>query len=126
MRGDVSKAVRAQAKARRLLFKEHFSVDGTLMEAAVSVKGCRPREEAHQHKKRRHGPGGSKRRGPGAGRNQDVNFRGERRSNDTQASTTDPDARLAKIKGKEARLSCCGHILVENLRKLLHRGGPTR
>jgi IS5 family transposase len=48
-----------------------------------------------------------------------VNFRGERRSNDTHASTTDPDARLAKIKGKEAKLSYRGHILVENRNGLI-------
>ncbi len=48
-----------------------------------------------------------------------MNFRGERRSNDTHASTTDPDARLAKIKGKEAKLSYRGHILVENRNGLI-------
>ncbi len=112
-------AVRKQAEARRLLSKEHFSVDGTLIEAAASIKSFRPKEEAERPKKHGHGHGGSTPGNPRTGRNQDVNFRGERRSNDTHASTTDPDARLAKIKGKEAKLSYRGHILVENRNGLI-------
>lgn len=112
-------AIRKQAESRRLLSKEHFSVDGTLIEAAASIKSFRPKEEAQKPKKPRPGRGRPTSGNPGSGRNEDVDFRGERRSNDTHASTTDPDARLAKIKGKEARLSYRGHILVENRHGLI-------
>lgn len=112
-------AIRRQAESRRLLSREHFSVDGTLIEAAASIKSFRPKEEATRHTKRRPGGGGPTPGDPGPGRNVEVNFRGERRSNDTHASSTDPDARLAKIKGKEAKLSYRGHILVENRHGLI-------
>lgn len=111
--------LRKQAESRRLLSKEHFSVDGTLIEAAASIKSFRPKEEAAGPTSKRRGRGGPAPRGPGAGRNKNVDFRGERRSNDTHASTTDPEARLAKIKGKEAKLSYRGHILVENRHGLI-------
>jgi transposase len=104
-------AVRGQAQAKKLLSREHFSVDGTLIEAAASLKSFRPREE-----KGGEGPGAGV---PPAGRNPDVDFRGERRSNATHCSKTDPDARLAKIKGKEAKLSYRGHVLSENRHGLL-------
>jgi len=112
-------AIRKQAESRRLLSKEHFSVDGTLIEAAASIKSFRPKQAAAQHQKHRHNRSRRGPQDPGAGRNEDVNFRGERRSNDTHASTTDPDARLARIKGKEAKLSYRGHILVENRHGLI-------
>ena len=104
-------AVRSQAEATKLLSREHFSVDGTLIEAAASLKSFRPKEEADQEDS---GPGA-----PPAGRNPDVDFRGERRTNDTHRSRTDPDARLAKIKGKEAKLSYRGHLLTENRHGLI-------
>ena len=104
-------AVRNQAQAKKLLSREHFSCDGTLIEAAASLKSFRPRDETN-HEDR--GPGA-----PPAGRNPDVDFRGERRSNDTHCSTTDPDARLARIKGKEAKLSYRGHLLTENRNGLI-------
>jgi transposase len=112
-------AIRRQAEARRLLSKEHFSVDGTLIEAAASIKSFRPKEEGRKPKKHRPGQGGSTPGNSGTGRNAEVDFRGERHSNDTHASSTDPDARLAKIKGKEAKLSYRGHILVENRNGLI-------
>jgi transposase len=105
--------IRSQAEARKLLSREHFSVDGTLVEAAASLKSFRPK-----HKGRDTGdPGG----GNGSrGRNPGVDFHGERRSNATHASTTDPDARLArKGAGKEAKLSYAGHLLVENRHGLI-------
>ena len=111
-------AVRDQAEAKKLLSREHFSCDGTLIEAAASLKSFRPTDEAGDD------PGS----GP-QGRNPDVDFRGERRSNDTHRSTTDPDARLAKIKGKEAKLSYRGHLLTENRNGLIvgaDRGYNTR
>jgi len=103
--------IRAQAEARRLLSRGHFSVDGTLLEAAASLKSFRPKDESEDSD----GPSG-----PSAGgRNPEIDFHGERRRNDTHASRTDPDARLARIKGKEAKLSYRGHLLVENRNGLI-------
>jgi transposase len=108
--------IREQAEARKLLSQEHFSVDGTLIEAAASLKSFRPKEGT--------GPGnGDGPLGPGGGkkgRNPVVDFHGERRSNKTHASITDPEARLArKGEGKEAKLSYAGHIVVENRHGLI-------
>jgi transposase len=109
-------AVRRQAESRRLLSREHFSVDGTLIEAAASIKSFRPKSGA---KPKERGGKGKQPPGSGAGRNADTDFRGETFSNATHASTTDPDARLAKIKGKEAKLCYRGHVLVENRHGLI-------
>ena len=90
-----------------LLSDEHFSVDGTLIEAAASLKSFRSKE----------GPPPPSDDDPG---NPSVDFRGERRSNETHASTTDPEARLLrKGQGKEARLAFMGHALMENRHGLL-------
>ena len=90
-----------------LLSDEHFSVDGTLIEAAASLKSFRPKE----------GPPPPSDDDPG---NPSVDFRGERRCNVPHASTTDPEARLLrKGQGKEARLTFLGHTLVENRNGLL-------
>ena len=92
-----------QARAQRLLSEEHFSVDGTLLEAWASVKSFRPREEDQSPPS------------AGGGRNPAVDFRGERRSNATHQSTTDPEARLArKSEGKEAKLCFGAHLLMDN------------
>jgi transposase len=116
--GAFFQAIRKQADARQLLSREHFSVDGTLIEAAASIKSFRAKDQVTKTKKR--GTGSDpKPPGPGATRNPEVNFRGETFSNETHASTTDPDARLAKIKGKEAKLSYRGHLLVENRNGLI-------
>ena len=81
-----------QAREQRLLSEEHFSVDGTLLEAWASLQRFRPKDEDPPS------GGGSE----GGGRNREVDFRGERRCNETHRSTTDPEARLArKGKGKE-------------------------
>lgn len=89
------------ARRKGLVSDDHFSVDGTLIDAWASMKSVRPKD-------------GSEPKGPGAG-NPDVNFRGQRRSNDTHASTTDPEAEMArKGKGKESRLAYAGHALMEN------------
>jgi transposase len=94
--------VLAQAKEAELLSDEHFSVDGTLIEAWASQK-------SFQRKDRRSEPEDND---PG---NPTVNFRGEERRNDTHESTTDPAARLArKSGGHEARLSYSGNVLIEN------------
>jgi transposase len=95
--------VRQQAEAADLLSSEHFSVDGTLIEAWASLKSFRPKEDQDQD------PPES------GGRNADVDFKGQKRKNETHQSTTDPDARLyRKGKGKEAKLCYMGHALMEN------------
>jgi transposase len=89
-----------QAAAAGLLSDEHFTVDGTLIEAWASLKSFRPKD----------GPPPE-----GGGRNPAVDFHGEKRLNRTHASTTDPEARLfKKAKGKEAKLCFMGHVLMEN------------
>ncbi len=95
-------AVLDEARRRKLLSEDHFTVDGTLLEAWASLKSFRPKD----------GTGS-----PTAGgeKNPEVDFHGEKRTNDTHQSKTDPEAFLAKKgKGKEAKLSFMGHILMEN------------
>jgi transposase len=93
--------VLSQAEDADLLSKEHFSVDGTLIEALASHKSYRPKDED--------GPPG------GGGRNPTVDFHGEKRSRDTHESKTDKDAFLfKKSKGSESKLAYLGHILMEN------------
>jgi transposase len=91
-----------EARRRRLLSEDHFTVDGTLLEAWASLKSFRPKD----------GEGSP----PSTGeKNPSVDFHGEKRMNDTHQSTTDPVARLAKKgRGKEARLCFTGHVLMEN------------
>jgi transposase len=103
--GDVAtaffEAVLAEARRHRLLSDEHFTVDGTLLEAWASYKSFRPK--------------GGDNRPPDDPGNPTVNFRGERRKNDTHQSTTDPDARLYKKGvGRPAQLAYLGHVLMEN------------
>ena len=98
-------AVLSQPRVKRLLSSEHFSVDGTLIEAWASMKSFKPK-----------GTGGGDDGGDdGGSRNVAVDFKGEKRSNATHASTTDPDAMLyRKGPGMEARLCFIGHGLMEN------------
>lgn len=103
--GDVAtkflSAVVSQPRVRVLLSDEHFSVDGTLIEAWASVKSFRPKDGSGEP--------------PGPGRNGERDFHGEKRSNETHASTTDPDSRLfRKGRGQAAKLSFMGHALMEN------------
>jgi transposase len=101
-------AVVRQARLRRYLSGEHFSVDGTLLEAWASHKSFRPKDGD-----RSGGP-------PSPGRNAEVNYQGERRSNETHRSTTDPEARLArKGSGMAAKLSYTGHLLMEHRNALI-------
>jgi transposase len=97
-------AVLTQPRVKRLLSSEHFSVDGTLIEAWASMKSFKPKEPPEG--------GGSS---PGGGRNAPADFKGEKRRNETHRSTTDPDARLyRKGPGMEAKLCFIGHALMEN------------
>jgi len=99
-------AVLNQERVKELLSAEHFSVDGTLIEAWASMKSFRPK-------------GGSG-EPPTPGRNGERDFRGEKRSNETHASTTDPDARLyRKGPGQPAKLASLGHVLMENRHALV-------
>jgi transposase len=99
-------AVLAEARQRELLSDDHFTVDGTLLEAWASMKSVRPKGDA----------GGPSGKGDGNGfKNPDVDYRGEKRSNETHASRTDPQALLMrKGLGKETKLCYAGHVLMEN------------
>jgi len=106
-------AVLGQARAEGLLSAEHFTVDGTLVEAWASLKSFRPKAEAGAPDDSQGSDSSSS--GVPSGRNEEVNFHGQRRANDTHASTTDPEARLyRKGNGKEAKLAFMGHVLMEN------------
>jgi transposase len=95
-------AVLAQPKVKRLLSSDHFSVDGTLIEAWASIKSFRKKD-------------GSDDDSQGPGRNAERNFHKEKRSNETHQSTTDPEARLYKKgDGQPAKLCYMGHALIEN------------
>jgi hypothetical protein len=101
------RAVLAQPKVKTLLSDEHFSVDGTLIQAWASMKSFRPKD----------GSGGwtMPSSNPAPGRNGERDFHGEQRTNDSHASTTDPEAKLfRKGRGKEAKLCFMGHALMEN------------
>ena len=100
-------AVLAQSRVKRLLSTDHFSVDGTLIEAWASMKSFKPKSSSAGDD-----PGsGSDAPPSGGGRNAEADFRGEKRSNATHASTTDPHARLyRKGEGKEAKLCFIGML----------------
>jgi len=109
--GDIAckfmSAVLNLPQVRQLLSSEHFSVDGTLIEAWASIKSFVPKDGS--------GPPSA-----GAGRNAERNFHGQKRSNATHSSTTDPDARLfRKGPGKEAKLCHMGHLMMENRNALI-------
>jgi transposase len=104
--GDVAAAffdaVRAQAEAAGLLSDEHFTVDGTMLEAWASLKSFQRKDAGASDP-------------PDDPGNPTINFHGDTRKNDTHASTTDPDAQLyRKGKGKEAKLAYLGHVLLDN------------
>jgi transposase len=109
-------AVLSQPRVKRLLSTQHFSVDGTLIEAWASIKSFKPKDPPE---------GGND--PSGGGRNAPADFRGEKRSNDTHRSTTDPDARLyRKGPGMEAKLCFIGHGLMENRSGLIIDARLTR
>jgi transposase len=108
LRGEIAEAffeaVVNEARRRSWLSDQHFTVDGTLLEAYASQKSYRPKDEPPQ----------------GEGRNPDVNFRGQRRSNETHVSRTDPDARLAKKgPGRESKLAYQANALMDNRHGLI-------
>jgi transposase len=108
LKGDIAEAffsaVVAEADRRRWLSDDHFTVDGTLIEAWAGQKSVRPKGEPPKS----------------GGRNPDVDFRGQKRSNETHASTTDPDARLArKGLGKESKLCYQANALMDNRHGLI-------
>jgi RNase P/RNase MRP subunit p29 len=105
LRGDVARrflaAILVDPGVTPLLSSEHFSVDGTLIESWASMKSFRPKDGSGEP--------------PAAGRNGERDFHGEKRSNRTHASTTDPDARLyKKSPGSAAKLCHMGHVVMEN------------
>ena len=100
-------AVMGDPAVRQLLSTEHFSADGTLIDAWASMKSFRRKDGGDEPP-------------AGAGRNAERDFRGETRSNETHASTTDPDARLyRKSSGQPSRLCFMGHLLMENRHGLI-------
>lgn len=106
LEGDIAakflNAILAQPKVKRLLSSEHFSVDGTLIEAWASIKSFRRKDGGDQDSN-------------GPGRNAERSFHKEKRSNETHESTTDPQARLYKKgDGQPAKLCYMGHALMEN------------
>jgi len=105
LQGDIARvflaAILADPAVVPLLSDEHFPVDGTLIEAWASMKSFKPKDGTGEP--------------PAGGRNGEVDFRGTPRSNETHASTTDPDARLyKKAAGQAAKLCHMGHVLTEN------------
>ena len=104
----------AHKEVRKLLSDEHFSVDGTLIEAWASMKSFQPKPAASEPAACNETKTKSEDQ-PMKDRNTEVDFHGQKRSNATHASTSDPDARLyRKGKGKEAKLCHMGHALMEN------------
>lgn len=106
LEADVARAflaeVVAEARRRRLLSADHFSVDGTLLDAWASMKSYRPRDGSGEPR-------------AGGGRNPELDFRGQRRRNETHVSATDSEARLyRKGRGEKAQLCYMGHLLTEN------------
>ncbi len=101
-------AVLGQPRVKALLSDQHFSVDGTLIDAWASMKSFRPKDDKGDEDP------------PSGGRNAERDFKGEKRSNQTHASTTDPDAKLyRKANGQSSRLCFMGHVLMENRHALI-------
>ena len=105
-------AVLRHAKVKQFLSDKHFAVDGTLVEAWASMKSLRAKDGSDEP--------------PGPGRNGERDFHGQTRTNDTHASTTDPDAKLyKKAQGREAKLCFMGHALIENRHGLVVQADAT-
>lgn len=97
-----------QARTARLMSHDHFTVDGTLIEAMASLKSFRRKDEKPEDREPPDDPG-----------NPTVNFHGEKRSNATHASTTDPEAKLARKGSTESKMSYSAHALMENRNGLI-------
>lgn len=94
-------AIKNQANTRQLMSKDHFSVDGTFLEACASVKSFKPKDDGEDN-------------------DDGQNFHGQKRTNNAHQSITDPDSKLfRKGKGKESKLCHMGHILTENRNGLI-------
>ena len=107
--GQFFRAVVEQARTAKLMSSDHFTVDGTLIEAAASLKSFKKKDGSDDKKAPPDDPG-----------NPSVDFHGEKRSNETHESSTDPDAKLArKSNGTTAKLSYSAHALMENRNGLL-------
>ena len=118
LEGDIAAqfmaAVLNQKRVRALLSQEHFSVDGTLIEAWASMKSFRPKDHPDDEP-------------PAAGRNAERDFKGEKRSNETHTSTNDPDARLYRKGDRQSSQRCfMGHLLMENRNGLIVGAALTR
>jgi len=116
LEGDVARgflrALLADPRIKPLLSDDHFSVDGTLIQAWASMKSFRPKDGSGEP--------------PAGGRNGARDFHGEKRSNKTHASTTDPDARLyKKAQGQAARLCHMGHVVMEDRHGLVVEASVT-
>jgi transposase len=127
LEGDVARrllsAIVGQPRVKALMSDEHFSVDGTLIQAWASHKSFQPKGDPPNADEPSDGGGAS-------GRNAERDWRGQKRSNETHASKTDPDARLArKSDGQSSILAYAGHVLMENRNGLVadacltHAGG---
>jgi transposase len=117
LEGDIARrflaAILVDPQVKPLLSDDHFSVDGTMIEAWASMKSFKPKDGSGEP--------------PTPGRNGEVDFRGEKRSNETHASTTDPDARLyKKAAGQAAKLCHLGHVLMENRNGLVVAAALTK
>jgi transposase len=107
--GEFFRAIVGVAKKERLMSTEHFTVDGSLIEAWASLKSFKRKDDDDEPQPPQ-----------GGAKNPEVNFHGEKRSNETHASTTDPEAKLArKGFGKEAKLAYTANALMENRNGLL-------
>lgn len=129
LEGDVARrflaAIVEQPRVKALMSDEHFSVDGTLIQAWASHKSFQPKAETASDRAAEPPAGGG-----GAGRNAERDWRGQKRTNETHASRTDPDARLArKSDGQSSILAYAGHVIMENRSGLVsdacltHAGG---
>jgi len=108
--------IKKQAYAKRLMSRDHFSVDGTLVEASASMKSFVPKDPPKSE---------DDTKGPKS-RNPDVDFKGQKRKNDTHHSTTDPDARLyRKSLGSSSKLCYMGRIVTENRNSMIVDGTLT-
>jgi transposase len=100
-------AIKKQGYAKKLLSRDHFTVDGTLIDACASLKSFKPKDRDDDS-------------------DDGENFHGQKRSNATHESTTDPDSRLfRKGRGKEAKLSYMGHVVTENRNGLIVQAAVT-